>query len=816
MSRPPTYMNDLKFAFRMIAKHRGFSAAVIAVLALGIGINTTVFTLVNAVLFKPVPLPGGERLVTVTGQNATQPHVQLGLPYPDFRDFQENNRSFAGLEAAFPGQVTIGESDLPPERVRMGRITAGLFGMLNTPPAWGRSFLPDDDKPGAEPVALISHHVWKNRYGGAADVLGRTVRIDGSPFTIVGVMPEGFQFPQNENLWLPLVPDPRIDDRAHRSLTLFGLLNEEVSLSEAQREVALIGNRIASAFPDTHQGFNPVIRTFHETYLGDKTIRAIFLTLLGAVSFVLLIVCANVANLLLGRAVARNREISIRAALGATPGQIVRQLLVESVLLSCLGGLLGLGLSTWGVHVFDLATQAEAIDRPYWVQFTMDYAVFGYFAGISILSGIAFGLVPAWRSSRIDLNHALKDGTASAGSRGGGRLAGALVVFQFALTLVLLAGAGLMIRSFFTAQSLNSFIPSGQIFTARVSLPYGEGDRYGEPNARRRFFEELLPQLAALPGATQVAAASHLPGQGGAWRNIEIEGQPNENPNWAPRFYLVVQTPGYLPMIGLPILRGRGFTETDGSPGKEAVVVTREFAAAHWPGQDVVGARFRFIEAGQPGPWMTVIGVCGDFVQNLTEESSVPVVFVPHRQEPWGHMALLLRSEMEPTALAGPVRSAVQTMDADLPLYGVQTLSAVTKLRFWSLRIFGVLFLVFAAIGLVIASIGIYGVVSQAAARRTREIGIRLALGATGAAILRLVLGRGLKQLAIGVGLGLAGALATTQVLAQGDLLLRVSPRDPLVFVAITVALTAIGLFACWLPARRAAKVAPMEALRSE
>lgn len=808
-------MNDLRFAFRMLAKHGGFSALVISVLALGLGVNTTVFTLVHAVLFKPLPLPGGTRLVTVTGQNVAQPHNSIGLSYPELHELRENNRSFAALEAAFPGQVTLGETDLPPERVRMSRVSAGLFGMLRTPPALGRGFLPDDDQPGAEPVALISHRVWQSRYGGAADVLGRAVRIDGSPFTIVGVMPEGFQFPATDNLWLPLVPDRRSEDRAHRSLTLFGLLNEGVSLDEAQKELTLIGSRLAAEFPDTNQNLLPVVRTFRETYIYGST-RLILLTLLGAVGFVLLIVCANAANLLLGRAFIRDREISIRTALGARRWQIIRQLLVESVLLSGLGGVLGLGLSRFGIHAFDLATQGEAVDRPYWIQFTMDYAVFGYFAAISVLSGIAFGLVPALRSTRGHLNPVLKDGTASAGHRRSGRLTGALVVFQFALTLVLLAGAGLMMRSFFSARSLNSFISSERILTARIGLPEGEGSRYREPEARRRFVDELLPQLAALPGAAQVAATSHLPGQGGAWRNLEIEGKPVENPGGTPRFYLVVQTPGYLPMIGVPIRQGRGFAETDGRPGEEAAVVTREFAATHWPGQEAVGARFRFLEKDGPGPWISVIGICGDLVQNLTEENSAPVVFLSHRQEPWGRMALMIRSEMDPAALAGPVRSTVQAADADLALFEVQTLSSVAHARFWFLRVFGTLFLVFAAIGLVIASIGIYGVVAQAVAGRTREIGIRLALGATGAAILRLVLGRGLGQLAIGLGLGLAGALAATRVLAQGDLLIRVSPRDPLVFVLITLVLAALGLLACWLPARRAARLDPVEALRAE
>jgi len=531
------------------------------------------------------------------------------------------------------------------------------------------------------------------------------------------------------------------------------------------------------------------------------------------VGFVLLIACANVANMMLSRAIARGREIAVRAAMGATRWQLVRQLLIESVLLSSLGGLLGLGLSAFGVHAFDLATQD--VGKPYWIIFAMDWRAFTYFALLSVLSGILFGLVPALRASRVDLNTAMKDGTPGGGSHRG-RLTGALVIFQFALTVVLLAGAGMMVRSFFAVQSLNAFVQPQSLFIARVQLPEEKGERYEKPETRRQFLEQLLPRLRALPGVTGVAATNNFPGLGAPRRDIEIDGRPNPDPKQPPRASLIVETPNYLAAIGVPLLQGRGFTETDGDPGKEALVVSRAFAAQHWPGETAVGRRVRFIENEKPGEWMTVIGVCADLVQETNDRNAAPVVHISYRQQPWGWMGLLLRTSGDPTLLATPVRAAVQQIDQDLPLFEVGTLTAALDKQRWFLQVFGTLFTVFALTGLLMASVGIYAVVAQTTARRTREIGIRMALGATAASIARLVLARGLTQLFIGLALGMAGAYATTGLLDSVGFLIGVSPHDPLVFTGITALLIAIGVAACWLPARRAARIAPTEALRTE
>ncbi|MCC6536612.1 MAG: ABC transporter permease [Bryobacterales bacterium] len=806
-------LNDLRFALRMIASHAWFSAAIVVTLALGIGVNTTVFTLVNGVLYKPVALPGGERLVAVHGQNQKEArNNRMGVSYPDYLAFKSQSKSFEGLETIVQRQAILSETSNPPARFRMGLVSWGMFDMVHTPPVLGRGFTAADDRPGAEPVAIIGYRVWQNRYGGAREVVGRVVRVNGQPATIVGVMPPGFRCPSGQDVWMPLAQREQEQDRGRRNADVYGVLREGVSREQASADLALVAKRLATAHAATNENIGVSVRTFHETFNGGN-IRTIFLLMLGAVGFVLLIACANVANMMLARSLARRREFSVRTAMGASRWQLIRQLLLESVLLSLAGGLIGLVIARTGVHYFDLATAEE---RPYWIGFGLDYMVFGYFAVISIGSGLLFGLAPAFRASRVDLTNELKEGARTAGNVRGGRLASALVVFQFALTVVLLSGAGLVMRSFLTSQSLNAFIPAARIFTARISLPDGKGEPYAERTARQRFYDELLKKLATLPGVTHAALSASLPGGGAGERSIEIEGKPNVSGASALRATWVVHAPGYQKLIGLDMQAGREFEHLDGDPGREAALATRAFASRHWPGQDAMGKRFRFLEDDKPGPWMTVVGVTADMVQSPQRSDELPMVFIPHRQMGWGAMFVMLRAAAgtDPSALARPAQALVQELDQDLPVSEVLTLDEALGKQRWMLLVFGALFFSFAAIGLVIASVGIYAVVAQAAARRTREIGIRMALGATARAIMGMTLGRGAQQLGLGLVLGLAGALAVTRLMK--DLLFRVSPQDPAVFVSVTALLLVVGLFACWLPARRAAALHPVQALREE
>jgi predicted permease len=804
-------LNDLRFAFRMMATHPWFSGTIVATLALCIGVNTTVFTLVNAALFKPVPLPNGSRLVVIAERVPSDPNTNRGASMPEFLEYRSQTKTLAGIEASSNGTAVIGEKGIPPERYRMASTTTGLFRMLEVPPVMGKAFTDADGLPGSAPVALVGYSVWQKRYGGAPDVVGRVVTLNGVKTTIIGVMPDVFRFPQEEDVWIPIVQTAERLDRNRRDLMVFGLLRPGEKISAAQAELGLFSAQLAKAFPDSEKDHVAIVQTFHEAFNGGP-IKSIFLLMLGAVAFVLLIACANVTNMMLSRAQARSREIAVRAAIGASRWQIIRQLLVECVLLSTLGGLVGLVLARFGVHQFDLGTQD--VGKPYWVLFEMDWRAFSYFAGISIMTGIIFGIVPAIRSSRVDLNTALKDGTAG-GTQKTGRLSGVLVAFQFALTVILLAGAGVMIKSLLAVESMNAFVPAQHLLTARVSLPDGKGERYESPDSRWKMHQKILERLRALPGVDQVSLTSEMPGLGSQDRNIEVEGRPNPNPKDPPRGTTIFASPNYLSEIGLPLQEGRALNDTDGNVGKEAAVVTRGFAAAFWPSSSALGRRFRFInDDGKPAPWNTVVGICADIKQNAMEQSPPPLAYLSDRQEPWAWLGILVHSSGDPAGVAASVRTAMQGIDPDLPLFEVRTLPDAVHHQFWFLKLFGTLFFTFAAIALLMASVGIYAVVAQNTARRTREIGIRMALGASASRVVKLVLSRGLLQLGIGLGIGLAGAVAATRLMRGLPGL--VSPDDPRIFLAVVLLLMGIGLFACWLPARRAASIAPTEALRTD
>ena len=798
--------HDLRFALRAILSHRWFSAAIAATLALGIGLNTMIFTLVYTALMKPVPVPDGARLVAIMGRNLAQSKDgTIGVSYPDFLDYRAQASTLEALNAGSYNEGVISENGNPPQAYNLMRATAGIFESLHVRPALGRGFLPGDDKAGAAPVLVLGYGVWKERYNSSPEVIGRTVRVNGKAATIVGVMPKGFKFPTNVDVWMPLAPTADLEKRDSRPLQLFGILRPGVTLAQANAELSGIAQRLARQYPDTNKKIGAAAQTFQERYNGGN-IRMVFLLMLASVGMVLLIACANVANMMLARGLDRQRELSVRAALGASRWRIVRQLLIESLMLSLLGGALGLALAAGGVHWFDLATRN--VGKPYWVQFTMNYAVFGYFAGLCVLSGLLFGTVPALRSSRVDLNEVLKEGARSVGKQRGG-LSGLLVVFQFALTLVLLTAAGFFVQSLLRSLAVNRNVPAGQLMTARIDLP---DLRYKDADARLRFYEELLPRLEALPGVTQAALTSDLPGFGSNTARVEIENATPTDPAHLPEAAYVAATPEYLDAIDLPLLRGRKFNESDGGPGHEAAVVTRECAGHFWPNQNPIGRRFRFYDdKNKPGPWIMVTGVSANLTQQLDDAHPKPLLFVPYRFEGWSSMALVVRSGRDP---AGAVRAAVQGLDRDLPLRNVAMFPEALDDQLWYLYLFGKLFAGFALVALAMAAVGIYAVQAQATARRTQEIGVRMALGASARNILMLVMRRGFGQIGAGLILGFAAAVPLVRVMAK--LPLGGSASDPALFAVVGPLLAAVGLLACWLPARRAAALDPVKAIRYE
>jgi putative ABC transport system permease protein len=800
---------DLRFALRMIRSHPWFSAAIVATLAIGIGINTMVFTLVNAVLYKPLPFRGGDRIVAIRNNNQAKGQDGFPVSYPDYLDYRAQSTSFETLEASRNEPGAISEQGNPPEQYVMARVTAGFFDMLGVQPMLGRGLTAKDAAAGAEPVLLISYTVWRDRYAQSRDVIGRTVRLNQQQATIVGVMPEGFGFPNMHQAWAPLVPAaPQFADRGARNLLMIGVRKPGVTMQQAQADLGVIARRLAAEYP-LNKDVGIRMQTFHELQ-NSGPIRTVFLLMLGAVGFVLLIACANVANMMLSRALGRKREISIRAAMGASRWRIIRQLLVESTVLSFLGGSIGLILSRYGVRAFDFAVRDAG--KPSWILFTMDYAAFGYFAGICLLSGLLFGLAPGLRASRVDLNDALKDGGRTAGSQREGWLSGALVVFQFTLAVVLLAGAGLFIRGVLAQRAIAGERPLEEVMTARVNLP---GDRYRDNDARTRFFDQLLPGAASLPGVRQAALVSSGPGEGGENIRFQIEGQPDVPNEQRLSALRVAATPSYFGLIDLPIIAGRGLDEMDGSSGRESVIVTADFASRHFANQSPLGKRIRIFTGNPPaGQWHTIVGVSGNLVQQLQEQRPDAVLFGPYRGTGGGFMTVMLRTSGDPASLTSALRTEVQRLDPDLALSNVMTLEERSERQAFLIRVFGSIFAVFALAALLMASVGIYAVVSHATGRRTQEIGVRLALGASYLGILRLVLARGMIQLLAGLVLGLGAAFGLTRLMSS--LLFNVSPRDPLVFTTATLVLAVIGLLACWLPARRAARLHPVKALRYE
>ena len=799
---------DLKFGLRILAKSPGFALVAILTLALGIGANSTIFTLVNGVFLRGLPFEDPNEIVTLGTILPLRAEQRGRISYLDFLEYRERSRSFKGLGAFTGVGMDLSDPENAPERVSGASITVNTFSLLGQGPLKGRDFIPDDEEPGANPVTLLSYGLWQSPYGGDPSVVGREVRINLKYHTVVGIMPDGEGFPEGTQAWIPLL-DRSDDPRDQRDISVFGRLRSTVDMQQAIAEVNTIGESLSGAYPDTNKDIDATVYPFID--VGPEFL-AIFAALQGAVGFVLLIACANVANLLLSRAVGRMRETSIRAALGASRSRVVRQLLIESLVMSFLGGILGLGIAVLGVRLFWNAVSDTV--PPYWLHFAMDYRVFGFFLAVSAATGILCGLAPALQISKANINDYLKEGSQRAGSGvRTRRLAGGLLIGQIALALVLLIGAGLMTRTFVNIQRIDFGIETSDVLTARLTL---REEKYPEPEDRLAFEQRLQTRLEAMAGIDTLTIASHAPAAGTLRGDISFEDQELNDPEGRPTsVWRLAIAPGYFDALGIAMLGGRDFDGVDGGPGAEVVIVNAPFAARYWPGKNAIGQRIRLGEdAGSP--WLSVVGVSPNVFQasSTPAVTDEPTVYVPYRQEPVPSISVIAVSQIPAQTIATSMREELRSLDPDLPLFNFSTMDNTIYQRTWFFRVFGGLFTIFALVALAMSSVGVYGVTAYAVGQRTSEIGIRRALGASKLNIVWLVLGQGLRRIVIGLMIGLVGAWGLSRVL--GNLLFGVTPTDPLTYGLVLFVLVAVSAAACFLPARRAMLLNPSDALRTE
>jgi putative ABC transport system permease protein len=799
-------LGDVRTGLRTLVKNPGFTAVAVTMLAVGIGVNATVFTVTDAVLFKGFAgVERNDRLRYITYKNSN-----CCVSYPDFLDWRAQAKSFQGMAIVHGVGLTLNDGSGFPESLSANENSADTFRVVGARPILGRDFSAEDEAPGAAPVAILNYGFWERRYGKDPAVLGRTVRMNGVPTTYIGVMPQDFSFPQTVDVWVPLVQTPQVMQRVNRDTWMVvARLAEGVTVERARAEMEIIGKRLAAAYPLTNRELFPEIQTFTQFFIGPNG-TLIYGSMWGAVGFVLLIACANLANLLLARAIGRSREISVRIALGAGRWRIIRQLLIESLMLAGLGGFLGWWLAKWGVRTYAIAMA----NKSSWLilDYTMDHRVLAYLIAISIGTGILFGLAPALRLSRLDVNAALKDGGRSAtGSRGGKHLSAVLVTGEMALAIVLLAGAGVMIRSYLKIHTADIGVHTASVLGGAVSLP---ADRYPRAEDKISFYDRLITRLEGMPGVESVAMADSLPASGSLKLPYQRAGDVPTAEDRRPKLSALKISPAYFRTLKASLLAGREFNDTDVASAVPVAIVNQLLAAEFWPGEDPLGKRLRFFNRNAPGPWLTVVGVVANIIQNDSNRQRFdPVVYMPYRQDPGGGAWVLVRTRVRPESLANAFRGEVRALDSELPLYGPMPIAERME-RFWDSRFYGGLFLIFAAVALLLASIGLYTVIAHAVSQRTQEIGIRLAIGATGRDILRLVFGQGMIPLGIGMVIGLAASLAVNRVLKS--VLVQVSPYDPVTLAIASAVLICAALLGCLIPARRAMRVDPAVALRNE
>ena len=820
-----TLWQDLRYGARMLWKNPGTTFVIVVALALGVGANTAIFSVVNAVLLRPLPFENPDQLMVVWETNPAR-GVQQGTPSPpDFREWRDRSQSFEQMAAFYEEDYNVSGSG-DPERLTGAVVSTNFFSTLKINPALGRTFLPDEEQFGAHRVAVLSHGLWQRRFGANPQLIGQTITLNNQPHTVIGIAPPEFQLAGvRAELWTPMAfaPGDRFNTRGNHFLNVIARLKPEVTITQAQSDLDVVTRQLAEEH-EMNAGLGARIVPMHEDAVGSY--RPALLVLLGAVGFVLLIACANVANLLLARAAVRQKEFALRTTLGASRLRTVRQLLTESLLLSVLGGGLGLLLAMWGV---DLLVALSPAELPRIAEIGVDARVLAFTLTLSVLTGIVFGLAPALQASHLDLNEALKEGGRSVtGSRRTRRLRSALVVTEIALSLVLLVGAGLLINSFWRLMQVSPGFKPDNLLTMQIALPESKYP-VTEPHQAQAFYRQLLERVETLPGVKSVGATSSLPLAAGGWgKLLSIEGRPAPTSmETVPLVQYRQVTANYFGTLGVSPVKGRLFTEQDNPNSPPVALINEEMARRFFPDEDPIGKR---IWMGPPEnllpdgalpegsfPRLTIAGVVHDVKHQGLNQQVGPEVYIPYSQgagETQRSMFLAVRTTVEPLSLAAAVRSQVTAIDKDQPVADIQTMEQRLAASLAEPRFNMLLLGIFAAVALALAAVGLYGVMAYGVTQRTHEIGIRMALGAQRNNVLKLIVRQGMVMALIGVVLGLAASLVLTRVMTS--LLFGVSATDPLVFTAIALLLAAVAFIASYIPARRAIKVDPMIALRYE
>ncbi len=802
-----TLLQDLRFAIRMLRKAPSFTAVAVLTLALGIGANTAIFSVVNAVLLRPLPFKNASQLVVMRETNKRVGDVSVS--YPDFLDWRQQSRAFAQMAAVHNMGFNL-SGVTQPENIGGYAVSPNFLSMLSVQPFLGRDFLPSEEKQGTTPVVLLSYQLWQSHLGGDPQVLGRTITLDGRSFTIVGILPPTFRFLDRTDVLAPIgVYAGDIGDRGDRGdMDVVGRLASGVPLSQAVVEMDTIAARLSEQYPKSDLGVGAHLISIREAFAGDT--RLAVLVLFGAVVFVLLIACVNVANLFLVRGAARAREIAVRLAFGAGRGRVVRQMLTESFLLAVLGGVLGLVLGAWGITDLGYLIPPDSFQM---MGIRMDASVFLFAAAMVVLVAFAFGLVPALQVTRPDLHETLKEGgRSSTSSAGQHRLRSALAIAETALALVLLVGAGLMLKSLYRLLQVSPGFEPARVLTMEMNL---RTTQYSKSPAVLNFWQQLLDRVRTIPGVDSAAVGTVIPLTDNHSRtDITIEGLPLPAPGESPHPDYHIVSSAYTSALRIPLLRGRNFTDADNETAPQVALVNATMARRFWPNDDPTGKRFMWGHPGKDNKWITIVGVVGDTrLYGLANPARLEV-YVPFRQDPDTDMNLVVRSAVDPASLTSAIRAAVAAIDKDQPIFAISTMQQLVDDSISTRRLTLVLLGLFSALALILAAIGIYGVMSYGVALRTQEIGIRMALGAQHRDVLRLVLGQGARIALLGVAIGLVGAAELTRFLSK--LLFSVSAGDPLTFACVAALLVIVALAACYIPARRAMRVDPIIALRYE